>query len=515
MSPLESERGPGPVLVLTPLGRDAELTTHLLAEADIRSLVCATMDALCAAIPTSAAALIAEEAIDLPSMTCLTEHLENQPAWSDLPLAVFRNPEAALTRTLVHLLARSNVTLLERPVRKATLVTTVRAFVRARKRQYEVRDLVLQHEKAVRDRDQFLAILGHELRNPLGAILIATQRMERIDEGAFRGERDVIHRQTRILSRLVDDLLDVGRVTTGKIVLQKTTVNLREVARRIAAAAAESAARVTLDADDRPFYVHGDPVRLEQVLNNLVANAVKYTPPEGRVTISLSEEDGRVVVRVTDTGVGIAPEMLDRIFDLFTQAESSLDRSKGGMGIGLTLVKSLVELHGGTTSARSAGLGRGSTFTISLPPDTSTVDSTAPFVRREALAPSGRRVVVVEDNADLREQLVAFLRESGHRVDAASDGVSGVERIVALRPEIALVDIGLPGIDGYEVARRVRSRVGGDVGLVALTGYGQPEDRRRALEAGFDTHLTKPVTIATLEDLLENRMPRRKVRAAT
>lgn len=497
------------VFILTPVGRDAALTARLLADVGIASTVCESMDAVCAAgADAAAAALIAEEALDNTALRSLTGLLEAQPPWSDIPFAVFRDPEAALSRPLAELLARGNVTLLERPVRKVTLVTTVQAFLRARRRQYEVRDLVLQLGEAVKHRDRFLAILGHELRNPLGAILTSTEVMARIDANAFRRERDVIDRQTRVLSRLVDDLLDVARVTSGKIVLQKTGVNLREIAERVAGTAAESAGArdvtVSLEAEARPFVVHGDPVRLGQVLNNLVTNAVKYTPSGGRVTISLAEEDGKVLLGVKDTGVGIAPDMLSRVFDLFTQAESSLDRSQGGMGIGLTLVRSLVELHGGTTRAESGGLGRGSIFTVSLPAAESPVDVTGTYARRKTPVTVPRRIVVVEDNLDLREQLVALLRDSGHRVDAADDGPSGVDRIVAIQPDIALIDIGLPGIDGYEVARRVRSLIGPGVSLVALTGYGQPDDRRRALDAGFDAHLTKPVKISVLEELVAN-----------
>jgi signal transduction histidine kinase/CheY-like chemotaxis protein len=508
MSPDAPDFSAGPVLVLTPAGRDADLAAQLLAGAGIPCAVCASMDELCARIPEASAALIAEEAVGENALTTLTSCLAAQPPWSDLPIAVLRNPETELARPLRQLLSRANVTLLERPVRKVTLATTVNALLRARRRQHEVHDLVLQHEEAVRNRDRFLAILGHELRNPLGAILIATQRMERSKETAFRGELEVVHRQTRILSRLVDDLLDVARVTSGKIVLQKSAVNLREIARRIAASSVDRAgpraAAVVLDAPDRPFVVDGDPIRLEQVLNNLVTNALKYTPPEGRVTISLAEEGDRVVLRVADNGVGIEPGMLERVFDLFAQAENSLDRAQGGMGIGLTLVRSLVELHGGTTRAESAGTGHGSTFTVSLPLLVSAVETTGAYGRRRNAA-SSRRVVVVEDNADLREQLVALLQDSGHVVECAVDGLSGVDRIAAVRPEIALVDIGLPGIDGYEVARRVRALLGRGVELVALTGYGQPDDRRRALEAGFDAHLTKPVTVSRLEELVENR----------
>jgi signal transduction histidine kinase/ActR/RegA family two-component response regulator len=506
-----AEPGPEAVFILAPIGRDAELAQRFLGQAGIGSFICKALDDFCPLEGKSpAAALIAEEALSEAAIVQLLTILEHQPPWSDLPIAVFRDPENMLagpSRPLSRLLSKGNVTLLDRPVGRITLVSTVRAFLRARRRQYEVRDLVVQLEGAVKERDRFLAILGHELRNPLGAILASTEIMARTDTLAFRRERDVIDRQTQVLSRLVDDLLDVSRVTSGKIVLHTEPVNLRELAEKAVQSAADAAAphgvHVSLVAEARPFVVSGDRVRLEQVLNNLLTNALKYTPKGGSVTVSLEEERGQAVLRVRDTGIGISPEMLPLIFDLFAQAEGSLDRAQGGMGIGLTLVKSLVALHGGEASGHSEGPGTGSTFTVSLPLGSASFpDASGSFERHSPRAPIARHVVVVEDNPDLREQLVELLEGSGHRVESSENGLAGVELIVHARPEIALVDIGLPGIDGYEVARRVRERIGHSVSLVALTGYGQPEDRRRALEAGFDAHLTKPVRIGLLEQMV-------------
>jgi CheY-like chemotaxis protein len=252
-----------------------------------------------------------------------------------------------------------------------------------------------------------------------------------------------------------------------------------------------------LQAEDA--WVDGDPMRLEQVVHNLLANALKYTPPGGRVDVRVCRSEGFATIRIED-GVGMDPEILPRIFDLFTQADETLDRSRGGLGIGLTLVRSLVQLHGGTVQAESAGRGRGSVFVVRLP-------AVAPGgadgeIRDAAPVVDPLRILLVEDNIDVRESLKSLLEEVGHRVTTAADGLEGIERGVQSRPDVALVDIGLPGLDGYGVARRLRETLGRDVLLVALTGYGLPEDRRRALEGGFDAHLTKPVTLRSVLRLL-------------
>jgi CheY-like chemotaxis protein len=253
----------------------------------------------------------------------------------------------------------------------------------------------------------------------------------------------------------------------------------------------------------QPAVVAGDPVRLEQIVNNLVNNALKYTAAGGRVEIAIQGDPSEIELRVSDTGAGIEPEVLPRIFDLFAQADSTLDRSQGGLGIGLTLVRSLVELHGGSVRASSGGIGRGSTFTVQLPRGEGKPAVATEAVRSARPIAARRRVLLIEDNADVREGLRALLEEIGHCVIAAGDGEKGIEEAIANQPEVALVDIGLPRLDGYHVARRIRAALGDRIRLVALTGYGMPEDRRRAREAGFDDHLAKPATVAEIERLLE------------
>jgi len=303
----------------------------------------------------------------------------------------------------------------------------------------------------------------------------------------------------------------VARVTTGKIALQRAPTDLGALCLGLTQESRRACRERELDlafhAPDAPVVVHGDRVRLEQILNNLLTNAVKYTPAGGRVTVSVeATPHGEAVLRVTDTGTGISPEILPTIFEPFTQSARTLDRAQGGMGLGLSVVRTLVRLHGGSVTATSAGLGHGAELTVRLP----LAPAAAPEEVTAATAELGPRrvVLVVEDGPDNRETLQELLEMLGHEVHTAVDGVEGVERALALRPDAALVDIGLPRLDGFEVARRLRAELGAGVFLVALTGYGQPEDRARALAAGFDLHLTKPMDLDALERTLAALPPR-------
>jgi PAS domain S-box-containing protein len=360
-------------------------------------------------------------------------------------------------------------------------------------------------EAANRTKDEFLAMLGHELRNPLGAISSAAHVLSRTagSNNASARASDIIGRQVQHLARIVDDLLDVSRVVAGKVVLRLQPVDLAEIARRVATLhGGPAGARHLISVHTTPTWISADPTRLEQVLTNLLANAVKYTPAGGEITVTVRRDGNYAILAVRDTGTGIRAELLPRVFELFVQGDRSLERSAGGLGIGLTLVRQLVELHGGTVEASSPGVGRGSTFTVRLP-----VLATPPESDDAARPPTttpARRVLVVEDNDDAREMLRNLLHLFGHEVHEACDGATGVEEARRVRPDAALIDIGLPGIDGYEVARRIRADVPG-ARLVALTGYGQPEDRERALAAGFDVHLVKPVDPEQLQRLLAAR----------
>ena len=356
-------------------------------------------------------------------------------------------------------------------------------------------------------KDEFLAVLGHELRNPLGTLTNAVAVLERLPgDETMRHVVAIIGRQTGHLGRLVDDLLDVARVTSGKIELQRGPVELHALARRCLDALAQAGrtGRHTVVLDGEPVYVDGDAARLEQVLNNLVDNALKYTPGGGRVTISTGRAGETAVLRVRDTGQGIRTDLLARVFDLFVQEQQSLDRSRGGLGLGLALVKRLVELHGGSVAVWSAGPGQGSEFTVRLPAVAGPVaEASRPAAGAAPAAARSRRVLVVEDSPDARQSLRMLLEMAGHEVETSEDGPSGLAKLEAFRPDVALIDLGLPGMDGYAMAREMRGRPETRaIRLVAVTGYGQAEDRRRALAAGFDLHVTKPVDASMLDEML-------------
>lgn len=359
------------------------------------------------------------------------------------------------------------------------------------------KDAERQAREAVIRRDEFLAMLSHELRNPLGAVLNASELMSRdtTGEAAASLASGVILRQSRQMARLLDDLLDVSRVTQGKIEIRKKVIELAAIVRdALEAVRPEIDDRrhaVELQLPEESLYVEGDSSRLLQILENLLGNAAKYTPTGGRIVISMRRQGNDAVISVQDNGEGIPPEMLNAIFELFVQGPKSLARTEGGMGIGLSLARVLVELHGGSLSAESAGKGQGSTFTVRLP---LTDKRPAPGSTGRLPDVKGSRVLIVEENDDSRATLEKILRLYGCEVSTAADGNSGYDAICRERPDVAIVDIGLPGIDGYEVARRVRSSLPGrQIRLIAVTGYGRAEDRAAVMKAGFDAHIVKPL----------------------
>jgi PAS domain S-box-containing protein len=353
-----------------------------------------------------------------------------------------------------------------------------------------------QVQRENRSKDEFLAMLAHELRNPLGAIEGAVQVLGLTPLRDRRSEhaREVIHRQALHMARLVDDLLDVARVMTGKIVLDCQTVNLAEsVETSVAGLVSGRAAARRIDLTLEPAWVHADPVRLEQIVGNLLQNAMKFSPADSPIKVTVRSAADQALVSVTDSGSGISPELLPHIFDLFVQADKTRDRAKGGLGIGLTLVRQLVELHGGTIEAASGGVETGSTFTVKLPLAAATA-STAVRASQPA-AGSRKRILLVDDHIDALEMYTVVLQADGHEIFQASDGAAAIEMFKRVQPDVAIVDIGLPTMDGYQVAKAIRAESNGrDVMLIALTGYGFPEDRERARAAGFDRHLVKPAT---------------------
>jgi signal transduction histidine kinase/ActR/RegA family two-component response regulator len=354
-------------------------------------------------------------------------------------------------------------------------------------------------------KDQFIAMLSHELRNPLGALTAATHLLKqaKLTDPAVVQACEVAERQTKQMARLVEDLLDVSRIVSGKANLQPETFDLGEATRQLVdawrAGGRFAAHVVTLDA--RSVTVHADRARIDQILANLIDNALKFTPPGGTIRVAVERDNASALLRVDDDGDGIAPNALPGIFDLFTQGDQGLARRKGGLGIGLAIVKRVAELQGATVEAQSDGAGKGSSFIVRL---RATDRQGAPAEARSASAvqavPGPRRILVIDDNDDMRQMLRMTLAAGGRDVHEAHDGASGLAHVALTKPDVVLVDVGLPDMDGYEVARRLRAHPdGANLRLIALTGYGQEEDRRRAAEAGFDAHLTKPVTPELLE----------------
>ncbi|MEO8431312.1 MAG: ATP-binding protein [Acidobacteriota bacterium] len=375
----------------------------------------------------------------------------------------------------------------------------------------ELQQRVEELADAGRRKDEFLAMLGHELRNPLSPIVTALQvmRLRGEDPAVLERSIEVIDRQTRRMARLVDDLLDVSRITRGAIELREETLRVSTLVERAVEQARplleERGHRLKLDLPEEALSLRGDPTRLEQVLSNLLINAAKYTDVGGRISVAIRRERDDVVVSVRDNGIGMSAELCARAFDLFVQSPGSGVRAPGGLGVGLTLVRRLVELHGGTVEARSAGPGLGSEFIVRLPTHAPAASHTAPGAPAGSPIPSaGRRILVVDDNADAAEGLGEFLRALGHDVWTVQDGAQAVATAREHRPDVVLLDIGMPGMDGHAVARRLRAdAIGRSALLVALTGYGQESDRRLSREAGFDHHLVKPVDVARLQSLLK------------
>ncbi len=416
-------------------------------------------------------------------------------------------------------------------VRTERQLVESRALAReALRRQQELEAEIAQRKRAEemlretdRRKDEFLAMLAHELRNPLApirnSIHIIQQQIS--DEELLRRPLEMMERQVRQLAGLVDDLLDVSRITRGQINLRKQTLELSEVV-----AQAVEANRPLLEArqhhfdvqlPDEPIFVEADPTRLSQVILNLLNNAAKYTEDGGYISLSVERSGTEVVLRVRDSGMGISPETLPKIFELFVQGERTLDRAQGGLGIGLTVVRRLVELHGGSVQAFSQGLGRGSEFVIRLPTATN-LPSSAIYSQPQRTDGNGhraadsgqrKRILIVDDNRDSAESLAILLQMLGHEVNLAYDGEMALRVAKQFSPDIVLLDIGLPRLSGLEAARRIRHELGlRDALLIAMTGYGQEEDKRRSREAGFNAHLVKPVDLSELKALLERFTPR-------
>jgi signal transduction histidine kinase len=507
------------ILVLAPTSKDAELSTGLLERAGFACKACKDIVEVCAELDLGAGALVMpEEAIAQDGKAQLLRWLERQPPWSDLPILVMArggadSPSIAQAMDLLR-----NVTVLERPVRVAALISALRTALRSRLRQYELRVHLTErdnHLRVLKDtdrrKDEFLATLAHELRNPLAPIGNAVQilRLRAHQDASVDELAAVMERQVKHLVRLVDDLLEMSRITRGRIELRSEQVTIESILR-----SAVETSRPLIDAADHqltvtvpgePMIVNGDPVRLAQVFANLLNNAAKYTDTGGRIWLTAYREGMAVVVSVRDSGHGIPPDMLPRVFEMFLQLPDHSARTHGGLGIGLTLVKTLIEMHGGTVRANSGGPGKGSEFIVRLPL-LADAPGLAPSVAEPHPVPprlASRRVLVVDDNVDAAHSLALVLRIMGLTTKVASSGPAALELLPQFKPELVFLDIGMPGMDGHAVARAIRAMPEwSGLTLVAMTGWGQDEDRRRSQQAGFNHHLIKPVDVRALEAFL-------------
>jgi signal transduction histidine kinase/ActR/RegA family two-component response regulator len=507
------------VLLLAPTGRDGPLTQAVLQEHGLDASICADIDALCQDVGRGAGAvLVADEGVLDEGWRRLAAVVARQPRWSDLPVLVLTRPGSEAVITVEALESLGNVTLLERPVRVAMLVSAVRVALRARDRQYQIRAHLVQQQRAEaalreadRRKDEFLAMLAHELRNPLAPIRNAVDALQLSDtgDGTLERVRDIMRRQVNHMVRLVDDLLEISRITRGKIELRKQRIDLSAViasAIETSRPLIESAGHVLhVNLPDESVPLDADPMRLAQVFSNLLNNAAKYTDVSGEIWLDARCEGAVVVIAVRDAGIGIPAEMLPHVFEMFAQEERSRRRAQGGLGIGLTLVKSLTEMHGGSVHAWSDGPGKGSEFEVRLPVLSLAADEkTGKQERGRPSRLAALRVLVVDDNIDAADSLGLLLKLLGADSHVVHDGPSALEAIGWYRPTVVLLDLGMPGMDGYEVARRIRQQgPSRDLPLIALTGWGQEEDRRRTEMAGFTHHLVKPADAQTLQGLLE------------
>jgi signal transduction histidine kinase/ActR/RegA family two-component response regulator len=503
------------VLFLPTTTMDGSTTKGTLSSMGIRLDLCGTFEELLQEVTAGAGALLLPEEVVSPAgRAALGAILDSQQPWSDLPVLLLIGPDADSAGSTETVRMLANVTLLERPLRRATLVSAVRTALRARDRQYQIRSHLAERARAEeslrladRRKDEFLATLGHELRNPLAPLLTALQLLQASgmqDPVAVRVSA-VMDRQINHLVRLVNDLLEVSRITRGLIEVRRETLDLTAVlysaidTSRPGLNAAGH--KLSIELSPEPVVVYGDAVRLTQVFSNLLTNAAKYTNEGGHVWIRVASDGDFATVSVRDNGIGIAEDQLPSVFDMFTQVNRSSRHAQGGLGIGLTLVRSLVALHGGRVEARSDGLGCGSEFVVELPvvadSAVSSIESSSPkqFPRR--------RILIVDDNRDAAETLGELLRALGATVSVAHCGSDALETLRSFGPDSVLLDIGMPDMDGYEVARRIRATPEySRILLIALTGWGQEHDQRRSRAAGFDQHVVKPPDIDRLRDLL-------------
>ncbi|MES2941228.1 MAG: response regulator [Pseudomonadota bacterium] len=486
------------------------MTAQVFSSVGIGSLVCNSPSDLLGQLgqPNQAVAaiLLVEEVIGGMGLRPLASYVESQPNWSDIPILLLTRSGADsldVRQAVEHL---GNVTLLERPVRTIALIAAARSAIRARERQYLVRE-------ADQRKDEFLATLAHELRNPLAPIRTSMGILEHLhpDSTLVTQVRQVVIRQVTHLTRLVDDLLDVARITSGKVVLKKNNILLKAVIRHaleISGSGIEAKShQLEVIEPDASYVLDADHARLVQSVANLLVNAAKFTPVNGHIVLKTTVEGNTVTFSVKDNGIGLEPASIDQIFELFAQTPVP-GEAPSGLGIGLSLAKQFSEMHGGALHASSQGPGKGSEFVLTLPVVLEGVqppEADAGALAAQPELPASRKVLVVDDNVDAANTLEALLGMDGFEVTTVYDGVAAVAAAKTARPDVVVMDIGMPGMDGYDAARMIRQQPGGEkMVLIALTGWGQSSDIQRASQAGFNHHLVKPVDYETLMKCLQD-----------
>jgi signal transduction histidine kinase/CheY-like chemotaxis protein len=526
------------VLMLAPTARDAAMARDILTHSGFVPEVFQSFDKLGLAMEKGAGVVILmEEFFATEEGMHFAELLGRQPKWSSLPLIVFASGKNQLSNGDFILKSLANIVLLERPVRILPLASAVKAALTARKRQYEIRDNMAEMKRSVEERDrlyaaaeaaradaetanrmkdEFLATLSHELRTPLNAILGWSRILKsgQIDADDLREGIATIERNSTAQAQIIEDLLDVSRIVSGNLKLEVQRVNIQEIVEAAIATAMPAAngkqIRVQKVLDSLAGPISGDPARIQQIVWNLVNNAVKFTPKGGRIQVLLERVNSHIEISVVDTGIGIRPEFLPRVFDRFRQADASTTRRHGGLGLGLAIVKQLVEMHGGVVRVKSPGEGQGSTFTVSLPvsivhPEPLTVRNLSPPKNEntENLCQDGTlagvRVLVLDDEADARQLMRRVLSKCEAEVALASSATEAFDLVETFLPDVIVSDVGMPDVDGYDFIRRVRAKRPSNVlPAAALTAFARAEDRKHALLAGFQTHLAKPVDPAEL-----------------
>ncbi len=504
------------ILIYAPTGQDGPLAAKVMGLAAIDSHVCTSLAALDQELARGAGAVLTvEEALAPGALQLLQGCVASQPDWSDLPIILLTHngADSPVVRQAVTVLG--NLSLMERPVRTLTLITALHATLRARNKQYQARE-------AARRKDEFLASLGHELRNPLAPIRTSVSLLTHLypEAAPVARIRDMVERQVRLLTRLVDDLLDVARITSGKIKLQKQLASLASVMSHVAELCQQAAdakrIHIAWQLPPDELMLNIDYARVVQIVANILSNAVKFTPQGGHVLVRASIDDGALLISIRDDGIGLETDTIPRIFRMFEQSNTVAGQFSSGLGIGLSLSREFAEMHGGSVDAYSAGPGQGSEFIVRLPVlDAGATRQPVPLAQQAGHDGRKMQVLVVDDNQDAADSLAALLEIDGFDVRAVYEGMAAIAAVEQQQPDMIIMDLGMPGMDGYETARAIRQRPGAErILLLALTGWGQSDARRRTTEAGFDHHLVKPVELEQIIRLAGARHNREQVQAA-